>query len=103
MPNIQCSATVAIPTHSSFVILKNGEDPPLPANDKVFVCTKKRILKPHTFKHVMDLARAYVPQCDMWFYNNIEAAQHQSKTGVAENAAVSDYSKYSDYEFDNKK
>lgn len=83
----KCSEAVSFTVFTSFDIedkrkslnisFPNGEN-------KLY--SERRKLKKNKLEHVMTLARNYVPQCDQWFYNEIE---EYHKTFLPENTETS--------------
>ena len=51
---------------------------------------ERKLLKNKKFEHVMTLAKNYVPFCDLWFYNEIEAYHKKFKPDGQE-TSVSEY------------
>lgn len=69
----KCSETVSFTLFTVFDIedKRKLQNISLPNNENRLY-TERRKLKKNKFEHVMTLAKNYVPQCDQWFYENIE-------------------------------
>lgn len=89
---IECSETVGTPIFGKFDIRNKKvlDAPSLPTNDQNLYPGRRK-LKPKKFQHVMSLAKDYVPQCDIWFYQEIENV-HQSFQEENHVTSVSEFS-----------
>lgn len=69
----KCSESVSFPIFNAFDLVdkRKLQNISLPNNENKLY-TERRKLKKNKFDHVMSLAKNYVPQCDQWFYEDIE-------------------------------
>lgn len=69
----RCSETVSFTIFNDFDIEDNRKlhNISLPNNENKLY-NERRKLKKNKFEHVMSLAKSYVPECDQWFYRDIE-------------------------------
>lgn len=92
---LKCSESVSFTLFVTFNIedKRKLNEISLP-NNKNLLYTERRKLKKNKYEHVMTLAKNYVPQCDQWFYKDIE---EYHKTFLPDNTQSS-MSEFSDNE-----